>query len=186
MLEKSGFIRPHVSLAVYVFFFLVGLGFELSASHLQSRWSTTWATALVHFALVIFEDGVSWTICLGQPQTKILLISASQVASITSMSHWCPPSLIDWWSFWDRLLLFLRTDVSFAVIYLFIYFETESSDLFAQTDFKPQSFWSLPPQVAKITDMSHQYPAAFVFWCAFIPFWLRSGRNEPSLPSRSQ
>jgi hypothetical protein len=126
MLEKSGFIRPHVSLAVYVFFFLVGLGFELSASHLQSRWSTTWATALVHFALVIFEDGVSWTICLGQPQTKILLISASQVASITSMSHWCPPSLIDWWSFWDRLLLFLRTDVSFAVIYLFIYFETES------------------------------------------------------------
>jgi hypothetical protein len=29
-----------------------------------------------------------WTICLGWPQTVILLISASQVAKITGMSHW--------------------------------------------------------------------------------------------------
>jgi hypothetical protein len=32
---------------------------------------------------------VSWTICPDWPQTSILLISASQVARIKSMSHWC-------------------------------------------------------------------------------------------------
>jgi hypothetical protein len=31
--------------------------------------------------------GVLWTICLGWPPNVILLISASQVARITSMSH---------------------------------------------------------------------------------------------------
>jgi hypothetical protein len=35
-------------------------------------------TLPVHFALVILEMGVSQTICLGWPQTCILLISASQ------------------------------------------------------------------------------------------------------------
>jgi hypothetical protein len=35
-----------------------------------------------------FGDGVSRTICWGWPLTVILLISTSQVASITSMSHW--------------------------------------------------------------------------------------------------
>jgi hypothetical protein len=34
---------------------LAGLGFELRASYLQSRYSTVWATLLVHFALVILE-----------------------------------------------------------------------------------------------------------------------------------
>jgi hypothetical protein len=32
--------------------------FELGASHLQSRHSTTWATSPVHFAEVILEMGV--------------------------------------------------------------------------------------------------------------------------------
>jgi hypothetical protein len=30
------------------------------------------------------------TICLGWPWTMILLISVSQVARITVLSHWCP------------------------------------------------------------------------------------------------
>jgi hypothetical protein len=59
--------------------FLVGLGFELRASHLQSRHPTPWVMPPVHFALVILEMGVSQTICLSWPRTLILLISASQV-----------------------------------------------------------------------------------------------------------
>jgi hypothetical protein len=70
-------------------FFLVGLEFELRALQLQSRYSTTYTTPPVHFALVILEMGVSGTIYLGWPQTSILPISASQVASITGMSHRC-------------------------------------------------------------------------------------------------
>jgi hypothetical protein len=71
------------------FFNLVGMGFELRALSLQSR-STIWATPPVHFALVILEMGVLQTICLDWPWTVILLISASQVARITGVSHWCP------------------------------------------------------------------------------------------------
>jgi hypothetical protein len=37
-----------------------------------------------------FGDRVSWTVCLSCPQTVILLISASQVAGITGVSHRCP------------------------------------------------------------------------------------------------
>jgi hypothetical protein len=37
-----------------------------------------------------FEDGISWSICLDWPRTESLLISASQVARITDMSHQCP------------------------------------------------------------------------------------------------
>jgi hypothetical protein len=68
-------------------FLLVGLGFELRALHLQSRCSTAWATPPVHFALVILEMGVPWTICPGWPWTVILPISTSQVARITGVSH---------------------------------------------------------------------------------------------------
>jgi hypothetical protein len=35
------------------------------------------------------EMEVSWTFCLGGPQTAILLILASQVSRIIGMSHWC-------------------------------------------------------------------------------------------------
>jgi hypothetical protein len=38
----------------HLFFFLVGLQFELRGLHLRSRSSTAWATAPVHFALVIY------------------------------------------------------------------------------------------------------------------------------------
>jgi hypothetical protein len=39
-------------------------GFELRVSHLQSRQALYhWATCPVHFALVVLDMGVSWTIC---------------------------------------------------------------------------------------------------------------------------
>jgi hypothetical protein len=66
---------------------LVGLKFEFGALHLQSRHSTAWATPLIHFALVALEMGVSQTTCSTWPWTLILLSSASQVTSITSISH---------------------------------------------------------------------------------------------------
>jgi hypothetical protein len=43
-----------------------------------------------------FGDRVSQTVCLGWPQTMILLISASQVAKITGVSHWHLAELILW------------------------------------------------------------------------------------------
>jgi hypothetical protein len=45
------------SISVTFFFFLVGLGFELRVSPLQSRHSAAWTTPPVHFALLIFGDG---------------------------------------------------------------------------------------------------------------------------------
>jgi hypothetical protein len=71
------------------------LGGVWTWGHFQSRCSTTWVIPPVHFALVIFGDRVSWTICPGWPQTSVLLTSVSQVAGITSVSHqhlaevWC-------------------------------------------------------------------------------------------------
>jgi hypothetical protein len=58
--ERKGrkFPRKMLSVANASFFFLVGLDFELRASHFQSRYSSASATLSVHFALVIFEDGV--------------------------------------------------------------------------------------------------------------------------------
>jgi hypothetical protein len=48
----------------YLFIYLLlGLGFELRASHLQSRQSASWATPPVHFPLVILEMQVLWTFC---------------------------------------------------------------------------------------------------------------------------
>jgi hypothetical protein len=40
-----------------------------------------------------FGDGVTQTTCPGWPQTEILLISTSQVARITGMSHQCLTSI---------------------------------------------------------------------------------------------
>jgi hypothetical protein len=62
---------------VSFFFFLVGLGFEFRALHLQSRCSIAWAMPPVHFALVILEMGVFQTVYPSWPQALILPISAS-------------------------------------------------------------------------------------------------------------
>jgi hypothetical protein len=44
-----------------------------------------------------------WTICPSWLQTVILLISASWVARITGVSHWCPALFIFVWSLWLSL-----------------------------------------------------------------------------------
>jgi hypothetical protein len=66
------------------------LGFELRASHLQSRPPTTWAMPPVHFAVVIFRG-----VCVGGSHElfPILPISGSQVAGITGVNHGCPAHL---------------------------------------------------------------------------------------------
>jgi hypothetical protein len=49
----------------------------------------SWDYSPVHFALVILEVvvGVSWTICQSWPWTRILPISASQLARTTDVIH---------------------------------------------------------------------------------------------------
>jgi hypothetical protein len=49
-----------------------------------------WATPSALFCDGFFWDRVSWTICPSWLRTLILLISASWVARITGVSHWCP------------------------------------------------------------------------------------------------
>jgi hypothetical protein len=67
----------------------MGLGFELSfALAKQALYFLSHASS--PFFSGYFGDGVFLTICLGWPGFFILLISASQVARITSMSHQCP------------------------------------------------------------------------------------------------
>jgi hypothetical protein len=50
---------------------------------------TPWATPLTTFWDGAFQDKVSWTIFPGWLCTMILLISASWVARIIGVSHWC-------------------------------------------------------------------------------------------------
>jgi hypothetical protein len=66
----------------FLFFFFVELGFELRALSLQAGALAFESHVPFIFALVIFGDGISWTISLGWPQTTILPIWASQVARI--------------------------------------------------------------------------------------------------------
>jgi hypothetical protein len=58
-------------------YFLMALGFELRASRLLGRHSTTWATHPAHFCVGYFPDRVLQTACLGWLWAMILLISAS-------------------------------------------------------------------------------------------------------------
>jgi hypothetical protein len=57
----------NVMLAFFFFFFLVGLGFELRALHLQSRHSTALGTSPLNFDLVILEKEILRSICQGWP-----------------------------------------------------------------------------------------------------------------------
>jgi hypothetical protein len=68
----------------------VVLGIKLRASHLLGRHSTTEATLPALFHVGCFWNRVSRTICQGWLWTVILLIFASWVARITSVSHPCP------------------------------------------------------------------------------------------------
>jgi hypothetical protein len=58
------------------------LGFALMAYTLSQSTSP-------FFVMGFFQDRVSQTICLGWLRTAILKFSASQVARITGVSHWC-------------------------------------------------------------------------------------------------
>jgi hypothetical protein len=55
-----------------------------------------WVTSPALFCDGFFQDGVSWTICLGWLRTMILLISASWVARMIGVSHWQPASSRLW------------------------------------------------------------------------------------------
>jgi hypothetical protein len=57
---------------------------------LQRRCSNAWAKPPVHLLWLFWRWGASQTICPGWPQTEILLISASQIARITGVSHQSP------------------------------------------------------------------------------------------------
>jgi hypothetical protein len=87
-------------------FWGVGLDFELRTSFLQSRCSNTWAILPVYFCSGYFGDGLLRTVCPGCPKTTILLISASQVARITGMSHQHPATHLFY--FFIVCLLFLE------------------------------------------------------------------------------
>jgi hypothetical protein len=65
-------------------------GRELSDSCLQSRYSTTWATPPVHFAVVISEMGVSWTVSpTPAPAINIDPLDLSLSSYGYWVSHWC-------------------------------------------------------------------------------------------------
>jgi hypothetical protein len=66
--------------------FLVGL--ELRTSHLQKHVLYHLSHTSSPFCYGWVGDGVLWTICLGWPWTSIL-ISASQIARIIGVNHWC-------------------------------------------------------------------------------------------------
>jgi hypothetical protein len=68
------------------FIFLVILGFELRPSCLLGRYHLSHTSS--PFYPDYFGDGIWRTICLDWPQTSILLILASHVASITDVNHW--------------------------------------------------------------------------------------------------
>jgi hypothetical protein len=71
-----------------------------------------WDYRLYHHALLVGWDGGSLTFCPSWPQTMFLLISPSQVASITGVNHHSQPS---WWflkvlclELWLLLLLTIK------------------------------------------------------------------------------
>jgi hypothetical protein len=72
----------------YLFFFLVGLGFDL---HFMLAEQVLAKQAFYHlshtsspFCSHYFEDGVMQTVCLGWPQTAVLWISAPKLLGLQS------------------------------------------------------------------------------------------------------
>jgi hypothetical protein len=95
------------------------LGVGGRASCLLSMCSTTQAPTLPDLSCAgYFQGRISW-ISMGWPRTAILLISVSQVARITSMSHGCLALGTSYLrlhhpctGFFDPLLVFLRKNTS--------------------------------------------------------------------------
>jgi hypothetical protein len=71
-------------------FLLLGLGFELRASYLQSSHFTAWATHLVHLGLAILEMGSHKLFAWDDLKLQSF---RSQVAKITDVSH---QHLVSW------------------------------------------------------------------------------------------
>jgi hypothetical protein len=69
---------------------LMTLGFELKASHLLGRWSTTWAISLALFCVGCFWYKVLQIVCPAWPQMVMPLFSASRMVRITGVSHQHP------------------------------------------------------------------------------------------------
>jgi hypothetical protein len=61
----------------FIFFFLVGLGFELKALYLQNRLSNAWTTPPVHFVLIVLEMGVTGAIYPSNQDPTSLSLSIS-------------------------------------------------------------------------------------------------------------
>jgi hypothetical protein len=99
----------------FLFFFFFELGFELRTSH-----STAWAMPLVHFALVILEIGVSWTICPGLASNLAPLISASQIVGLEAWAT--SDCLISFLYCFDGALLFWQIHATIPIsIHLFCF-----------------------------------------------------------------
>jgi hypothetical protein len=75
------------SLPLYLFIYLFIYFCDTGA---WTQGPSPWATPPAQFFVIgFFWDRVSWTIYPGWLWTVILLISASWVARITGVSHWC-------------------------------------------------------------------------------------------------
>jgi hypothetical protein len=90
-----GFVVSCPVSLLFFFFFFGGTGVwtelcKLPLYHLRDNLSHTSSPVCSAY----FGDVVSHTVCLGWPWTSILLISASQEARITSVSHGCPALIL--------------------------------------------------------------------------------------------
>jgi hypothetical protein len=125
-------LRPYLH-PTHVFFFFPLMSFLLfvylfCSTRVWTQGLTLTRQAFYHlshsinpvFCIGYFQDRVSKSICPVWPQTMILLISASWVARITVMNHWCPGR--DWSlggndglhevTGWSLILSFSREKVS--------------------------------------------------------------------------
>jgi hypothetical protein len=125
-----------------------------------------------------FEDGVSWTICLGWPWTVILPISASQVAKITGVSHLC---LIRTWVFaqahLEPLILLSCWDYSSESLFL-----TLSLFLLSHWQMANVTFLTLHSNLfLSEFDLFYLYIYAFIQFCMPRAWWARALPLEPEL-----
>jgi hypothetical protein len=84
-----------------VTFFCLRGGFEFSASHMVAG-TLPLEPLCQSFSCVgyFWDDRVSWTICPCWLQTFVFLITASRIARITGVNHWC----LALFFFWSSIL----------------------------------------------------------------------------------
>jgi hypothetical protein len=97
----------------WLFFFFGGIGVWTQGFALAKQALYYLSHTFSPFCSGYFGDGVSWAICLGCS----LLISSSQVARITGMSHWCLVASLSWsWSWFLSLSLSLALHIHVLTI----------------------------------------------------------------------